>query len=109
MEDAADQAAPAPTERHQIQMAVEELRRVHIDCPALAAGPAPSGSMTTGGTRTVPTIASNFTRYYENIRDVIQGKAELAVTPQQALAVMRGLELAVTSSKERRVLPWPRD
>jgi len=58
------------------------------------------------GARTIPTISSNFTRYYENIRDAILGKARPAVTPESALDVMQGLELAVASSRERRVVPW---
>lgn len=58
------------------------------------------------GTRAIPTTPSNFTRYYENIRDAILGKARPAVTPESALDVMRGLELAVASSRERRVVPW---
>jgi predicted dehydrogenase len=65
------------------------------------------GQLTTPeGTRTVPTTPSSFTHYYENVRDAILGKAQLAVTPEQALNVMRGLELAVTSSQKRCVLPW---
>jgi scyllo-inositol 2-dehydrogenase (NADP+) len=65
------------------------------------------GKLTTPeGTRTIPTIPSSFTHYYENIRDAILGKAQLAVTPEQALNVMRGLERAVTSSQKRCVLPW---
>ena len=59
------------------------------------------------GTRTIPTTPTSFTRYYENIRDAILGEAEPAVTPEQALDVMRGLELAVASSRTRRILPWP--
>ena len=54
----------------------------------------------------VPTIAGDYRRYYENIRDTLLGKAELAVTPQQALDVMRALELARESSKKRCALPW---
>jgi predicted dehydrogenase len=65
------------------------------------------GRLTTPeGTRTIPTIPSSFTRYYENVRDAILGKARPAVTPEQALDVMRGLELAVASSQKRCVLPW---
>ena len=65
------------------------------------------GKLTTPeGTRVVPTVPSNFTRYYENVRDAILGTAPLAVTPAQALDVMRGLLLAVSSSEQRRVLPW---
>ncbi len=57
-------------------------------------------------TRTIPTIPSSFTHYYENVRDAILGKAQLAVTPEQARNVMRGLELAVASSQQRCVLRW---
>jgi len=65
------------------------------------------GKLTTpAGARTVATVASSFTCYYENVRDAILGQAELAVTPPQALDVMRGLELAVTSSQRRCVVPW---
>jgi len=67
------------------------------------------GKLTTPeGTRTTPTTPSSFAHYYENIRDAILGTAQLAVTPAQALDVMRGLELAVISSRERSVLPWIR-
>src|SRR2546425_2049138 len=58
------------------------------------------------GTRAIPTVPSSFTHYYENVRDAILGKAPLAVTPEQALNVMRGLELAVASSQQRCVVLW---
>ena len=65
------------------------------------------GTLTTPeGTRTIPTIPSSFRHYYENVRDALLGKADLAVTPAQALDVMRGLELAVVSSRTRCVRPW---
>jgi len=69
--------------------------------------PALYGNLTTSeGTRAVPTIPSSYAHYYENVRDAILGKASLAVTAEQALDVMRGLELAVASSQKRCVLPW---
>ncbi|PYO69492.1 MAG: oxidoreductase, partial [Gemmatimonadetes bacterium] len=69
--------------------------------------PALYGTLTTPeGARPVPTIPSSYARYYENVRDAVRGTAPLAVTPEQALDVMRGLELAVASSQQRRVLPW---
>ena len=69
--------------------------------------PALYGNLTTSeGTRAVPTIPSSYARYYENVRDAILGKAPLAVTPEQALDIMRGLELAVASSQKRCLLPW---
>ncbi len=65
------------------------------------------GTLTTPeGTRKIPTIPTSFTHYYENVRDAILGKAQLAVMPEQALNVMRGLELAAVSSRKRCVLPW---
>ncbi len=60
------------------------------------------------GPTTIPTVPSNFTHYYENIRDAILGTAELAVTPEQALNVMHGLELAVVSSQRRFAQQWTR-
>lgn len=62
--------------------------------------------ITPDGTQTVPTLRSSFTRYYENVRDAILGKAALAVTPEWSLDVMRGLELATASSRANCVLPW---
>jgi predicted dehydrogenase len=56
--------------------------------------------------RVVPTETGDYRGYYENIRDAILGKAPLAVTPQAALSVMRVIELAVQSSKERRVIQF---
>ena len=65
------------------------------------------GKLTTpDGSRVVPTLRSSFTRYYENVRDVLLGKAELAVTPEWSLDVMRGLVLSVESSERGCVLPW---
>jgi hypothetical protein len=57
-------------------------------------------------TRTVPTLRSSFARYYENVRDVMLGNAQLAVTPEWSLDVMRGLVLAAESTRTRRVEPW---
>jgi len=85
------------------------LRSGHLpDEPKWDAEPAELyGRVTTPeGTRTIATIPSSFTHYYENVRDAILGKAPLAVTPEQALNVMRGLELGVASSQQRCVLPW---
>lgn len=62
--------------------------------------------ITPDATRTVPTLRSSFTRYYENVRDAMLGTAELAVTPEWSLDVMRGLVLALQSSERRCVLPW---
>ena len=58
-------------------------------------------------TEPCPTDPGDYRRYYANVRDAVLGSALLAVTPQQALRVMRALELAMESSRERRTLPWP--
>jgi scyllo-inositol 2-dehydrogenase (NADP+) len=58
------------------------------------------------GVKRIPTVRSSFVRYYENVRDVILGRAQLAVTPEQALNAMRALELAVQSSDSRCTVPW---
>lgn len=66
------------------------------------------GKLTTlDGTQVVPTLRSSFARYYENVRDVLLGKAKLAVTPEWSLDVMHGLLLALESNRRRCVLPWP--
>ena len=62
--------------------------------------------VTPEGTRVVPTLRSSFARYYENVRDVLLGKAKPAVTPEWSLDVMRGLILALESSRQRRTLEW---
>jgi len=59
-----------------------------------------------GEERRVPTIGGDYRGYYENVRDAILGKAALAVTPKAALNVMRVLELAQQSSRERRVAEY---
>jgi scyllo-inositol 2-dehydrogenase (NADP+) len=65
------------------------------------------GKLTTPeGTKNIPTIPSSFTHYYENVRDAILGRAQLAVTHEQVLNVMRGLELAVEASKKRCTMQW---
>jgi len=59
--------------------------------------------------RRVPTEAGDYRGYYENVRDAILGKAALAVTPAAALCVMRVIELAQQSSRERRVVDYTDD
>jgi predicted dehydrogenase len=57
-------------------------------------------------TEAVPTIPGSYRAYYENVRDAILGKAEIAVTPEQALNVMRVMELAAESSHEGCKVKW---
>jgi scyllo-inositol 2-dehydrogenase (NADP+) len=55
----------------------------------------------------IPSHAGDYRDYYANVRDVLLGKAAPAVTSQQALDVMRALELARESSSKRCTIPWP--
>jgi scyllo-inositol 2-dehydrogenase (NADP+) len=63
----------------------------------------------TGATtqRRIPSHTGDYRDYYANVRDVLLGKATPAVTSQQALDVMRALELARESSSKRCTIPWP--
>jgi scyllo-inositol 2-dehydrogenase (NADP+) len=57
--------------------------------------------------RRVPSANCDYRDFYANLRDAILGKAKLAVSPEWALDVMRLLELARQSSKERRTVSVP--
>ncbi len=52
----------------------------------------------------VPTDPGDYRHFYENVRDALAGTSSLEVTPQQALEVLRILELARESSHARRTL-----
>ena len=66
------------------------------------------GKLTTADSTTaVPTIPGNYRPYYENVRDAILGRAEIAVTPEQALNVMRVMELSDESSRKGCRINWP--
>lgn len=56
--------------------------------------------------RKVPSERGDYRAFYENVRDVMLGKAKPLVTLEEALRVMYALELSEASSAERRVLPW---
>jgi scyllo-inositol 2-dehydrogenase (NADP+) len=55
----------------------------------------------------LPTEAGDYRRFYGNVRDAVRGTAPLAVTPEQALDVIRLLELVHESSRCARTLPVP--
>ena len=57
--------------------------------------------------RRVPSVNCDFRDFYANLRDAMLGKAELAVSPESAINVMRLLEMARQSSNERRTIPVP--
>jgi len=56
--------------------------------------------------RRIPSASCDYRDYYANVRDAILGPAELAVTPEWSLDVMRLLEIARASSHKRCTIPW---
>jgi len=54
--------------------------------------------------RKVPTLRGDYRGFYENVRDALLGKAELAVTPEQAWRTTRLIELARESCGHGRRL-----
>jgi len=54
----------------------------------------------------VKTERGDYRRFYENMRDAIEKKAPLSITPEQALRTMRAVVLAHKSSRERRTVGW---
>ncbi len=66
------------------------------------------GKLTTAdGTTSVATIPGHYRPYYENVRDAILGRAGIDVSCEQALNVMRVLELAAESSHKGCRVNWP--
>ena len=61
---------------------------------------------TTTAKRRIPTARGDYRGFYENVRDAIQGRAALAVTPPHAVNVMRMLELARESSERKAAIAW---
>ena len=59
--------------------------------------------------RTIPTERGDYCGYYENVRDAILGQATLSVTPEQAIDVLRAIELARESSRKGCVVPWSQE
>jgi predicted dehydrogenase len=58
--------------------------------------------------RRVPS-RGDWREFYANVRDALLGNAQLLVTPEQALEVMKGLDLALESSRRKCVVAWGRD
>jgi scyllo-inositol 2-dehydrogenase (NADP+) len=58
-------------------------------------------------TRRVPTEAGDYRLFYANVRDAMNGEAELAITGEQALRVIRVIELARESNALTRTTDWP--
>jgi predicted dehydrogenase len=56
--------------------------------------------------RKIETERGDYRGFYVNVRDAVEKKAALDVTPDQALRTMRALVLAHKSSREKRVVQW---
>lgn len=56
--------------------------------------------------RRVKTERGDYRGFYTNVRDAIEKRAPLDVTPEQALRLMRGILLAHKSSREGRTVRW---
>lgn len=54
----------------------------------------------------VRTTAGCYQCFYQNIVDVISGRAELAVKPEEARNTIRIIELATESSEQKRTVPF---
>jgi predicted dehydrogenase len=54
----------------------------------------------------VKTERGDYRGFYENVRDAIEQKAPLEVTPEQALRTMRAVMLAHKSSRKKRTVEW---
>jgi scyllo-inositol 2-dehydrogenase (NADP+) len=52
----------------------------------------------------VKTMAGGYQSFYQNIVDVMSGRAELAVKPEEAMLTIRLIELAMESSEQKRTL-----
>jgi scyllo-inositol 2-dehydrogenase (NADP+) len=63
-------------------------------------------SLASEAPRKIRTARGDYRDFYANVRDAIEKKAGLEVTPEQALQVMRALTLAHKSSRERRTVGW---
>jgi predicted dehydrogenase len=57
-------------------------------------------------TRDQPSLPGDYPAYYAAVRDAILGRGPNPVPPEQAIAVMRLIELGQRSAAERRELPW---
>jgi predicted dehydrogenase len=54
----------------------------------------------------VETRPGDYRLFYENVRDAIAGREPIAVTPDDAIATIRVVELAIRASAERRALRY---
>ncbi len=58
-----------------------------------------------GTVTTIPTLPCSYLHFYDNLAQTLQGEASLAVTANEALAVIKMIELAQKSSNLGKTLP----
>lgn len=56
----------------------------------------------TGAAETIPTLDGNYALYYDNLYDVLMGKGELAVKPEETVDVLKIMDAALCSDREKR-------
>jgi predicted dehydrogenase len=54
----------------------------------------------------VETVAGGYQSFYQNVADAIEGRAELAVGAEEALATARVIEAAVLSGEQKCSIPF---
>ncbi|HHX59222.1 MAG TPA: Gfo/Idh/MocA family oxidoreductase [Epulopiscium sp.] len=85
-----------------VKLATDKTLKWEDDIVYTAAGPtrtmAPRPDETTKQLE-LPSVETDWANYYKNIIDVLDNKAELIVTPEQALRVMRLIDVIFESSK----------
>lgn len=54
----------------------------------------------------IETIPGNYALYFENVRDAIRGETELNVTAEQGKAIIKVIELAYKSQKQKTVVEY---
>ena len=54
----------------------------------------------------VETLAGGYQSFYQNVADASEGRAELAVKAEEALVTARVIEAALSSSEQRRTVPF---
>jgi scyllo-inositol 2-dehydrogenase (NADP+) len=74
----------------------------HWGTLTLAPNPAEPGVLTQTAVETIP---GDYRLFYANVRDAINGTAELVVKPEDGYRAIKLLEMARQSSKELRTLP----
>jgi predicted dehydrogenase len=104
--------------KHSFDVQEPKLRAGHIpwnETPSEVEQEENSGVLTVvkaDGTVTererVLSAPSDYRSFYANVRAVLLGVVEPAVTLEHALNVMRVLDLGRKSSDERCTLPWPK-